>query len=188
MKLANTTYKTNTGISNNTATTNVNSNISDSECGDTITTIPTPKLPCNISIQIGNMIKHNFQQSPVATIPFSVCVQNCASVPTSFYYKTDKDSAANFEDGNHKILGCTNSLLRMKSGESLTIPFQVIVTKPGVYNINCLRFQHGIGSETENIFDSTQNQSEKMSPPVFDEDDLIPLRLSFIVTHASNEP
>ena len=186
--VSNTTFKTNTSISNNTTTTNVNSNISDSECGDTINTIPTPKLPCNISIQIGNMIKHNFQQSPVATIPFSVYVQNCASVPTSFYYKTDKDSAANFEDGNHKILGCTNSLLRMKSGESLTIPFQVIVTKPGVYNFNCLRFQHGVGSETENIYDSTQNQSEKMSPPVFDEDDLIPLRLSFIVTHASNDP
>ena len=72
----------------------------------------------------------------------------------------------------------------MKSGESLNIPFRVIITNPGVYHLNCLRFQIGVLSkQDENNF---KNSEQQPLPPAFDEDELIPLQLSFTVTHVSN--
>ena len=72
----------------------------------------------------------------------------------------------------------------MKSGEIMKIPFRVIITKPGVYNLNCLRFQLGVVSTLE---DTNLIRSEEVPiPPAFDEDELIPLKLSFVVTNVSN--
>ena len=73
----------------------------------------------------------------------------------------------------------------MKSGESLDIPFRVIITNPGVYNFNCLRFQIGVVSKLDNNY-SKLNQTEDTSPPAFDEDELIPLQLSFVVKYVSS--
>ena len=71
----------------------------------------------------------------------------------------------------------------MKSGEILKIPFRVIITNPGVYHLNCLRFQIGVLSKLEQ---NNQNTEEELPlPPPFDEDELIPLQLSFTVTHVS---
>ena len=71
----------------------------------------------------------------------------------------------------------------MKSGEILNIPFRVIITNPGVYNLNCLRFQIGVLSKLNEM--NLNNPEDQPLPPAFDEDELIPLQLSFTVTNVS---
>ena len=68
-------------------------------------------------------MEHNFDQSPLATIPFSLYVENCAPVTAAFYYKTDKGALIthnnivneiggvdNHQDGSYKILGMHGEL------------------------------------------------------------------------------
>ena len=72
----------------------------------------------------------------------------------------------------------------MKSGESLNIPFRVIITNPGVYHLNCLRFQIDVLSKLDE--NNVKFFEQQPLPPAFDEDELIPLQLSFTVTHVTN--
>ena len=74
----------------------------------------------------------------------------------------------------------------MKSGEKLVLPFRAIVTQPGIYHFNCLRFQIGRVATTEDAESIKLSLPEETpSPPPFDEDELIPLKLSFVI-HESN--
>ena len=79
------------------------------------------------------------------------------------------------------ISGCTKSLSVIRSGENLIIPFRVIITRPGVFNFNCLRFQLGDLAKLEKLNVSVEEQNTLI--PAFDEDELIPLQISFVVTH-----
>lgn len=68
-------------------------------------------------------MEHNFDQSPLATVPFSLYVENCAPVTAAFYYKSDKDALItrnnnyeiggvdNHQNGSYKILGIYQNLL-----------------------------------------------------------------------------
>ena len=58
----------------------------------------------------------------------------------------------------------------------------MIITRPGVYNFNCLRFQIGDLARLEK-FNASEEQNTLI--PAFDEDELIPLQISFVVTHVS---
>ena len=61
----------------------------------------------------------------------------------------------------------------------------MIVTRPGVYNFNCLRFQIRDTAKTELL--SPSEEENGTLTPAFDEDELIPIQLSFIVTHVSDD-
>jgi len=50
--------------------------------------------------------------------------------------------------------------------------------------LNCLRFQIGVLSKLDE--NSLKIADESPFAPAFDEDELIPLQLSFTVTHVSN--
>ena len=68
-------------------------------------------------------MEHNFDQSPLATVPFSLHVENCAPVTAAFYYKSDKGALItrnnivneiggldSHQDGSYKILGIYRKL------------------------------------------------------------------------------
>ena len=77
----------------------------------------------------------------------------------------------------------------MKGGECVKLPFQIAVTKPGLYNVKGLRFQIGTAPAIDAGREiSANNDTNKTidipAPPPFDEDELIPLQMAFVVTQA----
>ena len=83
------------------------------------------------------------------------------------------------------MAGCTKSLNQIESGENLILPFRVIITRPGVYSFNCLRFQ--IKDQTRMEMSNPNDEEENTLIPAFDEDELIPIQLTFVVTHVSDD-
>lgn len=125
--------------------------------------LPTPKRGCHLDVNIAKHFKHDFGDGLPMYVSFELSALNTSSGPGRLHLKADKDWRS-IEGAPCRYLGCTLMTTSLQPGTKKSFQFRLLITSPGIYNCQGLRFQ----------FSSPEDERP-------DEDELIPLEVAFVV-------
>ena len=84
-------------------------------------------------------MSHDFSQSPAALVPMKVILKNrMLESPVKFSFKWEQPTTVS--SSSFELIGTCEQKLELDASEEITIPFELLLPKAGVHNLQALRF------------------------------------------------